>query len=279
MLAGIGLLDSNGLAGTADLLLAHGLLTGGLFLAVGILLATQRSVDELRLSGRGRRLRWLGALWFAAALGLVGPPYVGAFLGHAQIDDAAAAAGRHWIAPLLWLASALGGAALLRAGARVFLGWGPKEDRLLSRESDETPPKRGKRLAVLGPVTALMIVLGLGVSVVPGLAVRAHAGADRLRDRPAYVRHVLFGNPPSRAARLPFDVPAASTESLLYGVGAPLLGVALAWLALFRRRVTDALVRPVAPLRALHSGVIGDYVMWLTVGTAVIGGVWAIALR
>jgi hypothetical protein len=29
----------------------------------------------------------------------------------------------------------------------------------------------------------------------------------------------------------------------------------------------------------VHSGVIGDYVMWLTVGTAVIGGIWAIALR
>jgi multicomponent Na+:H+ antiporter subunit D len=279
MLAGIGLLDSSGLAGTADLLLAHGLLTGGLFLSAGILLATQRSIDELRLRGRGRGLRWLGALWLAAALGLVGPPYVGAFLGHAQIDDAAAAAGRYWIPPLLWLASALAGAALLRAGARVFLGWGPGEDPLLSRESDETPPKRGKQLAVLGPVTALMIVLGLAVSVVPGLATRTHAAADRFRDRSAYVQHVLFEKPAPAASRLPFDVPLVATESFLYGAGAPLLAVALAWLALFRRRAAGALLRPVAPLRALHTGVIGDYVMWLTVGTAVIGGVWAIALR
>jgi hypothetical protein len=29
----------------------------------------------------------------------------------------------------------------------------------------------------------------------------------------------------------------------------------------------------------VHSGVIGDYVAWITVGTAVIGGVWALLLR
>jgi hypothetical protein len=29
----------------------------------------------------------------------------------------------------------------------------------------------------------------------------------------------------------------------------------------------------------LHSGVIGDYVMWITVGTALVGGVWALLLR
>jgi multicomponent Na+:H+ antiporter subunit D len=132
---------------------------------------------------------------------------------------------------------------------------------------------------VLGPVTALMIVLGLVVSVAPGLETRTQAGADRFRDRADYVQRVLFDRPAPPSRRLPFDVPAASTESLVYGAAASLLAVAFAWVALFRSRVTVALVRPVAPLRALHTGVIGDYVMWLTVGTAVIGGVWAIALR
>jgi hypothetical protein len=37
--------------------------------------------------------------------------------------------------------------------------------------------------------------------------------------------------------------------------------------------------RIVWPLRKLQTGVIGDYVAWVAVGTAVIGGVWAIALR
>jgi multicomponent Na+:H+ antiporter subunit D len=124
-----------------------------------------------------------------------------------------------------------------------------------------------------------MIVAGLAVGFVPGLEARTHEGADRFRDRAAYVQQVLFEQPAPDEPRLPYDLPAPSTESVVYGVAAPLLALGLAWLALFRRRVTEALVRPAAPLRALHTGVIGDYVMWLTVGTAVIGGVWAIALR
>jgi hypothetical protein len=36
---------------------------------------------------------------------------------------------------------------------------------------------------------------------------------------------------------------------------------------------------PLVGLKALHSGIVGDYVMWLTVGTALIGGVWAVTLR
>jgi multicomponent Na+:H+ antiporter subunit D len=277
MLAGVGLLSAHGLAGAADMLLAHGLLTGGLFLLLGILLATLRSVDELELRGRGPRA--LGALWLVGALGLVGPPYVGVFLGHSLLDEAAVEAGRHWVTPLLWLASALAGAALLRAGARVFLGWGPKADALLSPEIDEEPPDRGATLAVLAPVTVLMVVLGLLVSVVPGLQQRTLAGAERLRDRHAYVERVLHGKPGAIPARPPFSIEAASTETLLYAAGAPLLSLVLAWLALFRRRIFVGLRAPVAALHAVHSGVVGDYVMWLTVGTALIGGIWAIALR
>jgi hypothetical protein len=36
---------------------------------------------------------------------------------------------------------------------------------------------------------------------------------------------------------------------------------------------------PVATLKLAHSGLIGDYVAWITVGTAVIGGIWALLLR
>ena len=32
-------------------------------------------------------------------------------------------------------------------------------------------------------------------------------------------------------------------------------------------------------LRSFHSGVVGDYVTWVAVGTAVVGGVWALLLH
>jgi hypothetical protein len=36
---------------------------------------------------------------------------------------------------------------------------------------------------------------------------------------------------------------------------------------------------PIVVLKAAHSGVIGDYVLWITVGTALVGAVWAFTLR
>jgi hypothetical protein len=36
---------------------------------------------------------------------------------------------------------------------------------------------------------------------------------------------------------------------------------------------------PLRVLRAVHSGVVGDYVTWVAVGTAFLGGVWAVLLH
>jgi multicomponent Na+:H+ antiporter subunit D len=278
MLAGIGLLSSKGLAGTADVLLAHAFLVAGLFLATGVLLALLRSVDELQLYGRARRLPLLAVLWFAAAIALAGPPYVGTYLGHALIDEAASSAGVSWVSPLLWLAGALASASLLRAGARIFLGRGGRHDPLLSPEMHEQPPPRGRRRAVLIPATALLILVGLVVSVVPGLPQRTEAAAARFRDRAGYASFVLHGTPVPHGASLPFALEPASLESILYAVGATGLALALAALGLVRPP-WRALRPAVRGLKAVHSGVVGDYVMWVTVGTALVGGIWAIALK
>jgi multicomponent Na+:H+ antiporter subunit D len=278
MLAGIGLLSSKGLAGAAGMLVANGLLTAGLFLLVGVLVAWLRSVDELHLFGRGSAKPLLGVLWGAAAIGLAGPPYLGVFLGHSLIDDAAEELHRRWLPPLLWLAGALASAALLRAGARVFLGFGAKDDPLLSPEMEERPPKRGTNLPPLAALAAVAIVAGLFLGLVPGLEPRAVAAAARFRDHAAYAAFVLHGRPPAHVARLPFSLPHAATLSLVESAAALLLTVGLAALGAVRR-VPFSLAAPVRALKTVHSGVIGDYVMWVTVGTAVIGGVWAITLR
>jgi hypothetical protein len=34
-----------------------------------------------------------------------------------------------------------------------------------------------------------------------------------------------------------------------------------------------------AGLKAAHSGIFGDYVMWITVGTALLDGVWVVTSR
>ena len=198
MLAGIGLLASKGLAGAADMLLAHGPLTAGLFLLVGVLIAWRGAGDELALHGRGRGRASVAVPWFVAAIALAGPPYVGVYLGHALIDEAASDTGRHWVQPLLWLAEAFSSAALLRAGARVFLGLGPTRDALLPPEMSERPPPRRDALGLLTAIAAVFVAAGTVVSLVPGLAQRTIAAADRFRDRAAYANLVLHGIPMPR---------------------------------------------------------------------------------
>jgi multicomponent Na+:H+ antiporter subunit D len=287
MLAGIGLLDSSGLAGAELMFLAHALLTAGLFFVAGILHADHGLIDELRLCGRARGCWAPAVAWFAATVGLVGTPYVGIYLGHASIDEGATQLGRSWVLPLLWLGSALAGAALLRAGARIFLGWGEREDELLATPVEEDPLERNVFRPLLAAVALVAVAAGVAISVVPGLGQRAGYAADRFRDTSGYAATVLHGRAMTPAPRLPVSIEHTSTESLLYGVSATLVAVALAFVGLYWRRMPRTLSvvaartlgRPVRVLHALHSGVVGDYVTWVAVGTAVTGAAWALLLH
>ena len=287
MLAGIGLLDSAGLAGAEMMFLAHALLTGGLFFVAGILHTDHGLIDELHLRGLGRGC-WAPALaWFTGTIGLVGTPYVGIYLGHGLIDEGATELGRPWVLALLWLGSALAGAALLRAGARIFLGWGDEEDELLGKAIEEDPLERNVLRPLLVAVTVAAVVLGIAISVVPGLGQRAEYAADRFRDTSGYAARVLHAKPMPPPTSLPVTIRHTSLESILYGVSATILALGLAAVGLYRRRVPHAvgvvagrtLAPPIRVLHALHSGVVGDYVTWVAVGTAVTGGVWALLLH
>jgi multicomponent Na+:H+ antiporter subunit D len=279
MLAGIGLLDTSGLAGTELMFLAHALLTAGLFFIAGILHVDHGLIDELHLRGRGRGCWAPAVAWFAATIGLIGTPYVGIYLGHGLIDDGATELGRPWVPALLWLGSALAGAALLRAGARIFLGWGDDEDELLGKAIEEDPLEREVRRPLLVGVALVAVVLGVAISVVPGLGQRAEYAAGRFRDTSGYAARILHDRAMPPPGSLPVTIQHTSVDSLLYASGATIFALGLAFAGLYRRRMPRALVPPVRILHSLHSGVVGDYVTWVVVGTAVTGGVWAILLR
>jgi multicomponent Na+:H+ antiporter subunit D len=285
MLAGIGLLSPSGLAGTELMFLAHALLTAGLFFVAGILHADHGVIDELHLRGSGRGCWAPAAAWFAATIGLVGTPYVGIYLGHGLIDDGAT--GRPWVLALLWLGAALAGAALLRAGARIFLGWGDADDPLLGKAMEEDPLERDVVRPLLIAVALTAVVLGLAISVVPGLGQRAEYAAIRFEDRSGYAARVLRGHPFPATPSLPVSIEHTSPESLLYAASATILALGLAFVGLYRRRLPRVvslaarrtLAPPVHVLRELHSGVVGDYVTWVAVGTAVVGGAFALLLH
>jgi multicomponent Na+:H+ antiporter subunit D len=279
MLVGIAVLNSKALAGTAMLIVAHGLIKGSLFLCAGMVLVKFGAVDELRLYGKGRGQPILGVLFALGAVGLIGLPYVGTYLGHAGIDEGATLNHIEWVQPVLAIAAGISSGAILRAAARVFLGWGARDDALLTRQPEEDAPDNVARYPLLLGVTAVMLALGLVISVVPGLSQRAEYGAERFRDRSAYADRVLHGQPMKETPHIPFVVQPTTGESVGYGLGAGALALATAAFGLWRRRLRAAVPRPIEVFKELHSGVIGDYVMWIVLGTAVIGGVWAFTLK
>jgi multicomponent Na+:H+ antiporter subunit D len=185
------------------------------------------------------------------------------------------------------IAAGVSAGAILRSGARVFLGWGPPRDDLLTQQDEENPPTSEKVRPLLIGVTAVMLALGLAVSLVPGIGRRAEYGAERFRNHAAYAQRVLHGKPMKQTPQLAFVVEPTTTESVLYGIGAFVIAFGAAAFGLWRQRLPglarDAVGRVVMPpvqvLRAAHSGIIGDYVMWVVVGTALIGGAWALTLR
>ena len=287
MLAGIGLLDSSGLSGAELMFLAHALLTAGLFFVAGILHSDYGLIDELHLRGRARGCWAPAVAWFAGTIGLVGTPYVGIYLGHGLIDEGATELGRPWVPALLWLGSVLAGAALLRAGARIFLGWGDEDDALLGKAIEEDPLERDVLRPLLVAVALVAVVLGVAISVIPGLGQRAEYAADRFRNTAGYAAAVLHAKPMPPPASLPVSIRHTSLESILYGTGATIVALALALVGLNRRRLPRqvsvvaerTLGPPVRVLHTLHSGVVGDYVTWVAVGTVVTGAAWALLLH
>jgi multicomponent Na+:H+ antiporter subunit D len=138
-------------------------------------------------------------------------------------------------------------------------------------------------VAMGGAATALLLG-AVGLGLVPGLAETSERGAAQFQDTDAYAAKVLEGTD-SPAIRLETKPLPASTYG--YSVVSSLGAVGLALLALFRRRLPASLRRRTSSLfgpaifrlRSLHSGIVGDYVAWLTLGTATLGGLFAVYLR
>ena len=211
---------------------------------------------------------------------------VGTFLGHSLLDESAGARAYGWVLPVTVVATAISSAAILRAVGRIFFAVGTPDDPLLSEEPPEELPETRANQPLMITVTGVLVALGLVASLVPGLQDRSEAAAARFRDRHAYVERVLGRK------RIAYEVPsavlhAAKPKSVLYGAGAGALMLIGAALGLYRRRLPGrvrsgagrVLDPPVAVLKAVHSGLVADYVVWMTVGTALVGGIWALTLR
>lgn len=310
-LLGVALLTPLGLAGAGLYTLGHGFAKGALFIGVGILLHRRGVVDERDLFGRGRDLPVAGVIFLVGGLALAGLPPFGIWAGDAMIVAAARATHLGWLAWITALARVLTAGAVLRAAGHIFLGWGhaPEPSGAGGGGAGGSGKRRGRGPAQAGknaaptpdagerethgsrrrtpramsfPAVALLILAAL-CGGWPGLRRSLLPAAARFTDSGAYFGRVLF------AARAPAAAPLAGPGSVPPApVGVALLialaAVVLALIAIFRETLrlggaARAFARGFLPIRRLHSGVVGDYIAWFTVGITVYAAALAALLR
>ena len=254
-------------------------------MCVGVLLHRFGHVEEHGLRGCGRR-RQLAPVGLAMALGsllLAATPMLGIFFGKSLIDESTLEHGYGWLPTLLTVVSAVTGGAVLRVTGRVFLGWGraaPPDDaesEQAREEARETETARTRvPLTMVGPAIAMTAAAAV-VALVPGVVHAIEHAAGQFRDTAGYRAAVLHGH-----VAFPEIKPSPLTAAdFLYGSASTLGALLVAWLGLFGYRLGTLPARTTAPigaLRDLHSGHVGDYITWLTVGLATIGGVCALTL-
>ncbi len=255
-LAGIGLLTADGIAGTSVYVVADGFVKALLFACVGIMQEHFGHVGQGRLHGRARRLRGTAFLFFAGGLLMASLPPFGSFLGKSMLDDAAIKAGYGFMPAVITLVSALTGAAVLRAGARVFLGWGDPSREPRDTPDAETAPESGERTertpALMFLPACALLVGAVGTGVWFGFADLVQTAATRFVDVSGFAAAVSGHATPLASA----SSSAPEWFDYLYGGGAAVLAVAIAALDLWAgrsvgiwRRIRAGLAAAIRPVR------------------------------
>ncbi len=281
MVIGFGLLNPEGLAGTALYVLGHAGAKGGLFLCAGIVLHRCESVDERELKLKLAPMPFIAAAFLCGAAALAGTPLSGIAAGASLMREGALRVGYGWIAWIVVVSGMVTSGAVFRFLARTYAGWGSEESENAAEGKIEDRPdtKKGhaQTSAVMWIPAMALVAGGLLMGMLPNLQSVALGAAVRFEDRTGYAQRVLEG--------VPFVTPA-SFDGKLFDEGAGIMalagGIALAlgYLLWERgRRVLDAVASPLRMVRDLHSGHVGDYVTWLTFGVATFGLLGLLFLR
>jgi multicomponent Na+:H+ antiporter subunit D len=284
MLIGVGLFDASALGGFLLYVLGHGLLKGGLFACAGVVLHRLQFIGEPKLHGLGRGLVWTPVLFIVGAIGLTAAP--GFLLESAESAISHAGADFHfgWICWVFFFGGVATGAAILRFTFRTFFGWGKRapQDRASKVDEKQETIEEGRRVpACLFVPAACMIALAVAITFIPHIRETADAAGRLFTDQSAYKSLVIDG---TRLANPPLRPSEPESASMLRGAAAGVLALSIALLTIFRRKlpassVFDRAERGIPLLREWQSGHPGDYVSWLTVGTAVLGGCFVLLLR
>jgi multicomponent Na+:H+ antiporter subunit D len=213
-------------------------------------------------------------LWFLGGLGLAGTSGFALATGESHITAHA-----QWTEAICTFAGVITGAAVLRAGFRIFWQLGDAGPKDKSADIPETPEINGQNQTInwfLFLPAALCIAGSVILAFCRPITAAIFSAAIRFMDFRSYAHAVYAMTTP-----LPLlSAPRLNLQSvLLSGCLRALLAIVVALWAVFHLRVPRLLRWPshmegsMRSIRALQSGHVGDYVTWLTVGCAVIGAV------
>jgi multicomponent Na+:H+ antiporter subunit D len=262
VLIGVGCLTGAGLAGAAIYAISDGPVKVALVLGVCVLALDAPAGEPTETPGlTGRRRRTGTLIVVAGGLALSGFPLFGTGLGKSVIEEAAKQIGFLWVVPLIVIAAATTGAAVMVIGINAY-------------RSAPAHRADGRSWWLPAFVAGLMLSLSAAISLA-GSAIAPVAA--RFVDPAAYSQRVL-GLPggPSRSIQQHLGMTGI-------GWGLDLTAVALALALAFRlarprsELRTRSLVfsRAWAAARRAYDGSISDSATWATIGTATVALVLA----
>jgi multicomponent Na+:H+ antiporter subunit D len=270
MLIGLALLNQQGLAGMLVYLIGHGLVKGALFMVAGILLAICGGIDEIGLRGMGRNIWPTGIAMAVSGLLLAGVPIGLMDEGTKLIAQASHQAGESWVMFAVTAGAALTGGAVLRVSGRVFAGLGPVPGEEKRSPTDEEREKADRPLWLMMVPTVLLLALALPGGQTAGVFA-AYASANFMQpDSDAILGLATWATPPP-AVVSPLVLPASWSPwiSIPLALGIAIVGLMRHSLPRRLMHASDVILAPALHvLRAIHSGLVGDYVAWLVVGLA-----------
>lgn len=273
-------------AGFLAYLVGHAFIKSSLFFVSGVLLHRHRSASEPYLFGRGRGQPIAATVWFLGALGLAGAPVFATVVGEALSDHALESAGLWWVSWTFTLAGLLTAGAVFRVGFHTFLGWGSNPISDEGAKVDEKPEDKGEEDEITWWLLAppvFCIAAGIALAFVPHLRMLAAEAANRLWEQSGYLNVVYKGA--MLPQRLPADLDLSVRSAAVHGSIAAVLAFGLSLTSVFRGglqrafRIGAFLEGRLGPLRVIQSGHVGDYVTWMTMGSAVLGAAFVFLLR
>lgn len=280
VLMGLALGTPAGLAAAAMHVIHHALVKSALFMGAGMVVWRSGIHDLHEGGGLARRMRFTFLTMLLAGLALSGMPLFSGFVSKTMLEEAALDSGYGWMAWVAVVSSILTFAGIARLLWAVFL-------------AQPAVSRRGIREApVFGVLPGLVLaVAALLVGLFPQWPAErlAWPAAAALTGREQYIAQVLEPTATFRAVELEIEHAPSSFDWHHWPIPAVVIlaGSLLAY-GLLRPDGGEAgqgraWLRPVQVVAGLgrrwHSGLINDYVLWNSFGTAVIAVVVVVAGR